>query len=106
MASTTKFFASLHGLAKRERIQFRINTMLETLILQGCSVREPVEYTTTNQKIGIVGTIFAGYANEISRKKSELRKTLFRETTRFSVYSDIFCYLSGLEIPPTRVLTQ
>ena len=41
LASTTKIFASLHGLAKRVRIGFRTRTMLATLILQGCIVRDP-----------------------------------------------------------------
>ena len=59
LAITTKIFAVLYGLAKRVFIGFRINKMLETLILQGCMVCEPVEHTMTNQKVGRVGTIFA-----------------------------------------------
>lgn len=59
LASTTKIFASLHDLAKRVLIGFRINKMLETSILQGCVGREPVEHTMTNQKVGRVGTVFA-----------------------------------------------
>ena len=54
-----KNFSTLHGFAKREHIQFSIQTMLETLILQGCIVRNPIEYTMTHQKIGSVGTVFA-----------------------------------------------
>ena len=59
LASTTKIFTVLHGLAKRVLIGFRINKMLETLILQGCIGREPVEHTMANQRVGSVGTVFA-----------------------------------------------
>lgn len=65
LASITKIFASLHDLAKRECIRFRINTMLEALILQGCIVSELVARAMINQRIGRVGTVFANYANEI-----------------------------------------
>ena len=43
LARITKIFASLHGLAKQNLIGFRINTMLETLILQGFIIPKPVE---------------------------------------------------------------
>ena len=48
LASITKIFASLHDLAKQECIRFRINTMLEVLILQGCIVCQAVEHTLIN----------------------------------------------------------
>lgn len=43
LARVTKIFAPLHGLTQRDLIGFRINTMLETLILQGFIIPKPVE---------------------------------------------------------------
>jgi len=59
LACITKIFASLHGLAKRDLIAFSINMMLETQILQGCIISEPVENAIPHQKIARVGTVFA-----------------------------------------------
>jgi len=61
LASVAKIFASLRSLAQSDLIGFRIRTMLETLILQGYTVREPIGHTMTNQKIASVGTVFASY---------------------------------------------
>ena len=51
LASITKIFASLHGLAKRALIGFRINKMLETLILQGCIISESIELAMTLRRL-------------------------------------------------------
>ena len=51
LARITKIFASLHGLAKRDLTGFRINTMLETLILQDYIISKPIEPAMTLRKL-------------------------------------------------------
>ena len=42
----------------------------------------------THQQIGIVGTVFANYANEINRKKKEVQLLLQRKQKRSCEHSD------------------